>query len=206
MRDGIRAMYHDQQDCFYYITLTNQAYPMPPLPEGVEEGVLRGMYCFERQAGAQVNHVRQRRGDGGGAAGAGSCWRKLRVASNVWSVTQLQRGWPARPAKWSGARLLQLGDCDAAPYVQSLLAKESGVFVAASDYMKALPGMISPWVPGPYTVLGTDGFGLSESRDRLRDYFEVSGEWVASRGACQPWRRTTTRRGRRPWSSPRGMG
>ena len=177
VRDGIRAMYQDQQDCFYYITLTNQAYPMPPLPEGVEEGVLRGMYCFERQAGAQVNLF----GSGavmGEVLRAQDLLAEVEVASNVWSVTSYNE--LARQARQvERRRLLQLGDCGAAPYVQSLLAKESGVFVAASDYMKALPGMISPWVPGPYTVLGTDGFGLSESRDRLRDYFEVSGEWVA---------------------------
>ena len=177
VRDGIRAMYQEQQDCFYYLTLTNQAYPMPPMPEGVEEAVLRGLYCFERQEGATVNLF------GSGAVmvevlRARQLLAEVEVASNVWSVTSYNE--LARQARQlERRRLLQLGDCDAVPYVQSLLAGESGVFVAASDYMKALPGMISPWVPGPYTVLGTDGFGLSESRDRLRDHFEVSGEWIA---------------------------
>ena len=177
VRDGIRAMYQEQQDCFYYLTLTNQAYPMPPMPEGVEEAVLRGLYCFERQEGATVNLF------GSGAVmaevlRARQLLAEVEVASNVWSVTSYNE--LARQAReLERRRLLQLGDCDAVPYVQSLLAGESGVFVAASDYMKALPGMISPWVPGPYTVLGTDGFGLSESRDRLRDHFEVSGEWIA---------------------------
>ena len=177
VRDGIRAMYQEQQDCFYYLTLTNQAYPMPPMPEGVEEAVLRGLYCFERQEGAAVNLF------GSGAVmaevlRARQLLAEVEVASNVWSVTSYNE--LARQAReLERRRLLQLGDCDVAPYVQSLLAGESGVFVAASDYMKALPGMISPWVPGPYTVLGTDGFGLSESRDRLRDHFEVSGEWIA---------------------------
>ena len=177
VRDGIRAMYQEQQDCFYYLTLTNQAYPMPPMPEGVEEAVLRGLYCFERQEGAAVNLF------GSGAVmaevlRARQLLAEVEVDSNVWSVTSYNE--LARQAReLERRRLLQLGDCDAVPYVQSLLAGESGVFVAASDYMKALPGMISPWVPGPYTVLGTDGFGLSESRDRLRDHFEVSGEWIA---------------------------
>ena len=177
VRDGIRAMYQERQDCFYYLTLTNQAYSMPPMPEGVEEGVLRGLYCFERQEGAIVNLF------GSGAVmaevlRARKLLAEVEVASNVWSVTSYNE--LARQAREvERRRLLQLGDCDAAPYIQSLLAGESGVFVAASDYMKALPGMISPWVPGPYTVLGTDGFGLSESRDRLRDHFEVSGEWIA---------------------------
>ena len=177
VRDGIRAMYQEQEDVFYYLTLTNQAYAMPPLPEGVEEGVLRGMYCFERQAGAKVNLF------GSGAVmaevlRARDLLAEMDLRSNVWSVTSYNE--LARQARQvERRRLLRLGDCDEAPYVQTLLAGESGVFVAASDYMKALPSMISPWVPGPYAVLGTDGFGLSESRQRLRDYFEVSGEWIA---------------------------
>ena len=113
VRDGIRAMYQDQQDCFYYITLTNQAYPMPPLPEGVEEGVLRGMYCFERQAGAQVNLF----GSGavmGEVLRAQDLLAEVEVASNVWSVTSYNE--LARQARQvERRRLLQLGDCDAAP-------------------------------------------------------------------------------------------
>ena len=101
------------------------------------------------------------------------------VRSNVWSVTSYnelaRQARQVEPAPAAALGRLPRGP----PMCSPLLAGESGVFVAASDYMKALPGMISPWVPGPYTVLGTDGFGLSESRQRLRDYFEVSGEWVA---------------------------
>ena len=177
VRDGIRAMYQEQLDQFYYITLTNQAYAMPPMPEGVEDGVLQGMYCFARQAGAQVNLF------GSGAVmaevlRARALLAEMGLPCNVWSVTsynELAR--QAREVERLG--LLRLGDCGAAPYVQTLLAEEGGVFVAATDYMKALPGLIAPWIPGPYTVLGTDGFGLSESRPRLRNHFEVSGEWIA---------------------------
>ena len=177
VRDGIRAMYQERQDLFYYITLTNQAYPMPPMPEGVEGGVLQGMYCFDRTEGATVNLF------GSGAVMAEVLRaRELLdadgVRSNVWSVTSYNE--LARQARQvERQQMLSLGDIEEKPYVQALLEGENGVFIAASDYMKALPGMIAPWIPGAYTVLGTDGFGLSEARDRLRDYFEVSGEWIA---------------------------
>ncbi len=177
VRDGIRAMYQDQEDVFYYLTLTNQSYPMPPLPDGVDEGVLKGMYCYDRQPNAEVNLF------GSGAVmaevqRAQTLLETLDMPCNLWSVTSYNE--LARDALAVERRqMMDVGGHDALPYVQTLLAEESGVFVAASDYMKALPRMIAPWVPGPYTVLGTDGFGLSESRECLRDHFEVSGEWIA---------------------------
>ena len=177
VQDGIRAMYRDRKDVFYYLTLTNQSYPMPAMPDDVREGVLRGMYCFEHSPQAQINLF------GSGAVmtevlRARDILARMDMPCNVWSVTSYNE--LVREAQaLERQELLRVGDVDALPYVQSLLAEETGVFIAASDYMKALPGMIAPWVPGPYTVLGTDGFGLSESRERLRDHFEVSGEWIA---------------------------
>ncbi|MCZ6656727.1 MAG: pyruvate dehydrogenase (acetyl-transferring), homodimeric type [Gammaproteobacteria bacterium] len=177
VRDGIRAMYQDQEDVFYYLTLTNQNHVMPPLPDGVDEGVLKGMYCYDRQPDAEVNLF------GSGAVmvevlRARQLLEELDLGCNVWSVTSYNA--LAREAlAVERQQMMGVGSHDELPYVQTLLAKESGVFVAASDYMKALPRMIAPWIPGPYTVLGTDGFGLSESRERLRDHFEVSGEWIA---------------------------
>ena len=177
VRDGIRAMYQDQEDVFYYLTLTNQNHAMPPLPDGVDEGVLKGMYCYDRQPDAEVNLF------GSGAVmaevlRARHLLEELDLRCNVWSVTSYNE--LAREAlAVERRRMMGVGSHDELPYVQTLLAKESGIFVAASDYMKLLPRMIAPWIPGPYTVLGTDGFGLSESRECLRDYFEVSGEWIA---------------------------
>jgi pyruvate dehydrogenase E1 component len=176
VREGIRRMYKEQEDLFYYLTLTNQAYPMPEMPDGVEDGVLAGMYCFERNAGATVNLF------GSGAImsevrKARILLEELGVASNIWSVTsynELSRQALAAERE----ALLGVGDGAKQPYVAELLGEESGVFVAASDYQKALAMSISHWVPGPYTVLGTDGFGLSEDRDVLRGYFEVSAEWI----------------------------
>ncbi|MFV2091192.1 MAG: pyruvate dehydrogenase (acetyl-transferring), homodimeric type, partial [Pseudomonadales bacterium] len=175
--DGIRRMYAEQEDVFYYLTVTNQNYPMPAMPEGVEEGVLAGMYCFDREQGAMVNLF-----------GSGAIMSEVRtarellkeqgIASNLWSVTsynELMREGLAAERE----QLLSAGATERRSLVESLLMDEEGVFVAASDYMKALPLSISRWVPGPYIVLGTDGFGLSEDRHVLREYFEVSAEWVA---------------------------
>ncbi|MDH3642947.1 MAG: pyruvate dehydrogenase (acetyl-transferring), homodimeric type [Gammaproteobacteria bacterium] len=179
VREGIRRMYHEQEDLFYYLTLTNQPYPMPAMPEGVEGGVLQGMYCFERNAGATVNLF------GSGAImtevlKAKDQLAELGVVSNIWSVTsynELSR--QALAAERQTLLGVGLGDGVEQPFVAELLRGEEGVFVAASDYQKGLPMSISRWVPGPFTVLGTDGFGLSEDRHVLREYFEVSAEWIA---------------------------
>jgi pyruvate dehydrogenase E1 component len=181
VRDGIRRMYGELEDVFYYLTVTNQNYPMPAPPGGsvdaVEAGVLAGMYCFDRKPDATVNLF------GSGAImsevlAARRYLDDLGIASNLWSVTsynELAREGMAAERE----QLLSVGGAERTPLVASLLAPEDGVFVAATDYMKALPLSIARWVPGPYVVLGTDGFGLSEDRHVLREYFEVSAEWVA---------------------------
>ncbi|MCZ6459679.1 MAG: pyruvate dehydrogenase (acetyl-transferring), homodimeric type [Gammaproteobacteria bacterium] len=176
--DGIRRMYELNEDVFYYLTLTNQNYLMPPMPEGVEEGVLAGMYCLEREAGATVNLF------GSGAImteviAARELLREQGVSSNLWSVTSYNE--LAREAlACERQQLLNLsGEAVDVPLVQRLLHGEQGVFVAASDYMKALPLTIAKWIPGPFIVLGTDGFGLSEDRHKLRQHFEVSAAWIA---------------------------
>ncbi len=182
VRDGIRRMYTHQEDVFYYLTVTNQNYPMPAMPAAedpaaLEEAVLAGMYCVDRQEGATVNLF------GSGAVmsevlAAREHLRALGIASNLWSVTsynELAREGMAAERE----QLMTLGQAHRKPLVTRLLAGEEGVFVAASDYMKALPLSIARWVPGPYVVLGTDGYGLSEDRHVLREHFEVSAGWVA---------------------------
>ncbi|MEQ8858211.1 MAG: pyruvate dehydrogenase (acetyl-transferring), homodimeric type [Pseudomonadales bacterium] len=189
VRDGIRRMYADQEDVFYYLTVTNQNYVQPALPDDpdgtLEQGVLAGMYCFEREDGAGINLF------GSGAImtevlGAARLLRELGQACNVWSVTSYNELTRQGLAAERQALLAAGADGHAdeggeapAPLVARLLSGEQGVFVAASDYMKALPSMIGRWIPGPYTVLGTDGFGLSEARAPLRDHFEVSAAWIA---------------------------
>ena len=176
VREGIRRMYQEQENVFYYLTLTNQAYVMPQMPPGVEEGVLRGMYCFAREDAAQVNLM----GSGaimGEVLEAAQILRARGLTCNIWSVTsynELSR--QALAAERRG--LLSVGDADEPVYLSELLAGERGAFIAASDYQKALPMSVSRWIPGAYTVLGTDGCGLSEDRAVLRDYFEVSAQWI----------------------------
>ena len=169
-------MYQEREDVFYYLTLTNQNYVMPAMPGDAADGIVRGMYALERSSRASVNLL------GSGAimtevlAGA-EILRSMGKRVNVWSVTsytQLARQGVAAER----AQMLAAGGADEQPYVETLLDGENGIFVAASDYMKSLPLLIARWFPGHYTVLGTDGYGLSESRDVLRGYFEVSKEWV----------------------------
>jgi pyruvate dehydrogenase E1 component len=109
---------------------------------------------------------------------------ELGVATDVWSVTsynELNRRGLAAERRW-----LLAPETEQRAYVEELLEKELGIFVAASDYMKALPLSIARWVPGPYVVLGTDGYGLCESRADLRAYFEVSAEYIASAALASP--------------------
>ena len=174
--DGIRRMYSDQEDVFYYLTLTNQNYAMPPMPESAEEGIVRGMYALHQTSDANINLL------GSGAImdetlAAAERLQGLGHRVNVWSVTSYtelaRQGMAAERVQ-----LVSAGDSEERPYVEELLAGEEGIFVAASDYMKALPLSITRWLPGPCTVLGTDGFGLSESRQDLRNHFEVSRDWI----------------------------
>ena len=181
VRDGIRRMYGEGEDAFYYLTVTNQAYPMPALPPGdqIEEGILRGIYCFERDAQqpATVNLL------GSGAImsevlSAAALLREAGQPTNVWSVTSYNE--LARDADAIAREaLLSVGDVDRESFLARVTAGEQGIFVAASDYMTSLPRQIERGLPGPLTVLGTDGFGLSESREHLRDHFEVSAPWIA---------------------------
>ncbi len=176
VREGIDRMYSKQDDVFYYLTVTNQNYPMPPMPDNAEKGIVNGMYPYEYTPDSEVNLL------GSGAImievlEAAQELRSMGKSVNVWSVTSYTE--LSRQALRSERELLlSIGDSTQKPYVSELLENEPGVFVAASDYQKALPLLIAPWIKGEYIVLGTDGFGLSESRQDLRDYFEVSSNWI----------------------------
>jgi pyruvate dehydrogenase E1 component len=183
IRDGIRRMYTDNEKIFYYITVYNENYPMPAVTnvEEVEQGVLRGMYRFATSSitdstAPKVNLF-----------GSGSIMTQVLmardqleargIAVDVWSVTSYNELY--RDAMdCERFNRLHPDETPRRPYINQLLADKKGVFVAASDYMKVLPNCVAPWVPGRFSVLGTDGFGLSEARDTLRDYFEVSPEHI----------------------------
>jgi len=183
VRDGIRRMYTEQEDVFYYLTVYNENYPQPALPEGVEEGVLRGIYLFRKADESLPGHdTPQVHLFGSGSImqqilSAQTMLAEQGIAADVYSVTsysQLYRDAVDCEA-WSRAH----PDEEARlPYLARVLEGRSGRFVAASDFMKVLPASIARWVPGDLICLGTDGYGLSESRAALRDHFGISAEHI----------------------------
>jgi pyruvate dehydrogenase E1 component len=186
LQDGIRRMYQEQEDRFYYLTLYNENYPMPPMPQGLDpQGVLKGIYRCQAAGvpsgpgGAQV----QLFGSGPILNEALRAQRilseKYGVPSDVWSVTsynELRREalgvdrWnrlhPDQPAR--------------TPYIVEALKDAVGPIVAATDYMKVVADQVAPWLPGRMVALGTDGFGRSDNREHLRRHFEVNAESIAA--------------------------
>jgi pyruvate dehydrogenase E1 component len=182
IQDGIRRMYKDGENIFYYITVMNEPYAMPPMPAGVHDGILKGMYKF-RAAENKTSKLRAQ------LFGSGAILRealkaqeilgeKYGVSADVWSVTSYKALYTdgIDAERWN---LLHVGEKPRLPYVSECLADAEGVLVAASDYLKALPNLISRWTPRRLASLGTDGFGRSESRASLRDFFEVDARFIA---------------------------
>jgi pyruvate dehydrogenase E1 component len=180
VRDGIRRMYAEGENIYYYLTVENDNYIHPPMPEGVEDGILRGMYKFQSPKKTNQNHAQL---FGSGAIlnemikAAAILENDFDISSDVWSITsykELHRD--AKEAeRWN---LLNSDQDKRKSYIEECLRDEDGVFIVASDYVKALPDSISRWFPRPIHALGTDGFGLSESRADLRDHFEVDARFV----------------------------
>jgi pyruvate dehydrogenase E1 component len=180
--DGIRRMFFEQEDISYYLTLMNENYEMPILPLGSTEGICRGIYLLsQRLLGEKSPHVR--------LFGSGAILRetlraqdlleqKFGVSSSVYSVTSYKNlyydGHDCE--RWNR---LHPDSSPRRPFVVQALSDTSGPIVAASDYVAAVPLSIAPWVWPDYTVLGTDGFGRSESREDLRRFFEVDAENIA---------------------------
>ena len=183
IRDGIRRMYVDQESIFYYLTVTNEPLAMPEMPagDGIREGILKGLYRF-KASGKKDTRLRAQ------LFGSGTIMyevlkaqqileEKYGVAADVWSVTSYKQLYTDgnECERWN---MLHPGDTPKVPYVTTCLKDAPGVFVAASDYMKILPESISKWVPRPLLSLGTDGFGRSENRASLRDFFEVDAKHI----------------------------
>ena len=182
IRDGIKRMYHRQEEIFYYLTIYNENYPMPAIPDGVEDGIIRGLYRFQK-SNSKPEKGRKAHLLGSGAImtqvlAARELLESLGVSADVWSATSYNELAREALSVARTNRLRKTGE-PTISYVEDVLKDESGVFIAASDFMKALPLSIAKWVPGQYAVLGTDGFGLSESRPDLRDHFEVSAKHIA---------------------------
>jgi pyruvate dehydrogenase E1 component len=183
IQDGIRRMYKDGENIFYYITVMNEAYAMPPMPPdpGIKDGILKGMYKYR----ASENKKSKLRAQ---LFGSGAILRevlkaqeilgeKYGVAADVWSVTSYKALYydGINTERWN---LLHPTEKPRVPYVSQSLSDAPGVLVAATDYLKALPNLVSKWVPRRFAVLGTDGFGRSDGREALRNFFEVDSRFI----------------------------
>ncbi|MEP4487228.1 MAG: pyruvate dehydrogenase (acetyl-transferring), homodimeric type [Halioglobus sp.] len=180
IQDGLRRMYAEGENKFYYITTMNENYVQPEMPPGVEEGIIKGMYCLkksQRKEGLRVQLM------GGGTilreveAAAEILESDYDVASDIWSLTsvnELQREGKAK-VRWN---MMHPQETPRVPYVTELLEQTDGPVIAATDYMKSYVDQIREFVPGRLSVLGTDGFGRSDTRSKLRKFFEVSREYV----------------------------
>jgi pyruvate dehydrogenase E1 component len=181
IREGIKRMYEDQENVFYYITLMNENYAMPEMTKGSKEGILKGMYKLKASDKKSAKLKAQLFGSGTILNEVIKAAKILeddyRVACDIWSVTsykELRRD-ALEVERWN---FLNPTSKPKATYIEKMLAKEDGVFVASSDYVKALPDSVSKWFPSRLYSLGTDGFGRSETREVLRDFFEVDAKHI----------------------------
>jgi pyruvate dehydrogenase E1 component len=196
VQDGLRRMYTEGEDCFYYLTVYNEMYPMPAMPAGVEEGIRRGIYRFAA-APAGVDGPRLHLFGSGPilreAIEAQGMLAERGVASDVWSVTsytELRRDGLAAE-RWN---TLHPDEPARVPYLTQVLADAPWPIVAASDYMRSVADQVARFVPAGFHSLGTDGFGRSDTRDALRRHFEVDAAAItvaalaalASRGEIEP--------------------
>jgi pyruvate dehydrogenase E1 component len=181
IQDGIRRMYKDRESIFYYITVMNEPYAMPEMPGDVREGILKGMYKFRAATNTDSKLRAQLFGSGAilneALRAQEILAEKYGVAADVWSVTSYKALYSdgIETDRWNR---LHPGEKPRVPYVTECLADAPGVLVAATDYLKTLPGMISHWIPRRMATLGTDGFGRSEGRASLRDFFEVDSRFI----------------------------
>jgi pyruvate dehydrogenase E1 component len=180
IEDGLKRMYVDDENIYYYITLQNEDYKMPPMPEGAKEGILKGLYRFKPAEQRLEKHVE--------LFGSGSIMQQVLraqtilaerygVSSDVWGVTSYQA---LRTDALECERYNRLHpDAEPrVPYLQQALKGVTGPFITASDYMKSLGDLIGRWLPGRLVPLGTDGFGMSDTREQLRRHFEVDAESI----------------------------
>jgi pyruvate dehydrogenase E1 component len=184
IRSGLQRMYVDNEDVYFYITTLNENYPHPAMPEGAEEGILKGMYRLRGVEAEGDNPTLKTRLLGSGAilreveAAADLLAKDFGVSSEIWSVTsftELRRD-GLETERWN---MLHPEEPARVSYVAQALGKGAGPVIAATDYIKAIPDGIRPYVPARFKALGTDGFGRSDYRRKLRAFFEVDRYHVA---------------------------
>lgn len=181
IKDGLKRMYIDREDLFYYITVMNEPYVHPPMPEGAEKGILKGIYKFKAAANEKSELRAQLLGSGTILNEVLIAQKTLEerygVSADVWSVTSYKELYRdgLEAERWN---MLHPSEIKRVPYISKCLNDEPGVLVAASDYMMALPDSVSQWLPRPLVTLGTDGYGRSGSRAALREFFEVDWRYI----------------------------
>jgi pyruvate dehydrogenase E1 component len=181
IEDGIRRMYKEGESVFYYITVMNEQYAMPAMPGDVTDGILKGMYKFRAAANPKAKLRAQLFGSGAILNEAIKAQQilaeKYGVEADVWSITSYKALYADgnETERWNR---LHAGEKPRVPFVTEMLKDSAGVLVAASDYLKTLPNMISKWMPRRLASLGTDGFGRSEGRASLREFFEVDSRFI----------------------------
>ena len=179
MQDGLRRMYAEQEDVFYYITVMNENYAHPDLPAGVEADIVKGMYLFKKGGEGKLRVQ---------LLGSGTIFREVIAAADLlkadWGVEADIWGCPSfnelardgqDTARWN---MLHPLEAPKQSHVEQKLAGAEGPVIAATDYIKLLSEQIRPFVKAPYVTLGTDGFGRSDTRENLRHFFEVDRRWV----------------------------
>jgi pyruvate dehydrogenase E1 component len=182
MQDGLRRMYAEGENIFYYVTVMNENYAMPAMPAGVEQGILKGLYPLSMHAASAKSERKAT------LLGAGTILREVIAAAEMLakdydvhcevlsapSFSELRRD-ALDCDRWN---LLHPTETARVPYVAEVLQHRAGPFVAASDYVRNVPDQIRQWVPGRYVVLGTDGYGRSDGREALRAHFEVDRRFI----------------------------
>lgn len=180
IRNGLKCMLEEQQDCFYYLTVMNENYLQPEMPEGVEEGIIKGMYRLQAAKKPKKHHLQ--------LMGSGTILREVilaaeildsdfGVSADIWSVTSFTE--VARDAA-ATQRYQRMHPTEKSQlsYLEQCLADSKGSVVAVTDYIRAYADQIREYVGRPYTVLGTDGFGRSDTRKKLRHFFEVDAKFI----------------------------
>jgi len=180
VHDGLKRMFQEQEDVFYYLTVMNENYAHPAMPEGVEEGIIKGMYQFKQGNDSDKPRVQ--------LLGSGTIFNEVIAAADM-----LQDEWDVDADLWSCTSFTELARegqaCERenrlrptqenkVPYVSQCLNNQRGPVVVSTDYVRLLADSIRPFISGSYTVLGTDGFGRSDTRENLRSFFEVDRYYV----------------------------
>jgi pyruvate dehydrogenase E1 component len=179
IHNGMQRMYGDMENIFYYITLMNETYPHPAMPKGAEEGIIKGIYPL-KSVGKSKNEVQ--------LLGSGTILREVEkaadmldkdwsVKSNIWSVTSFNELTREAQSVDRDNRFL-VGDKKKTPYITKCLKNAKGPVIAATDYMRNYGEQVRKYIPSIYQVLGTDGFGRSDSRKELRYFFEVNANYI----------------------------